>query len=140
MSPDVGCARRGCFPLSVAGYSVAAVRDAGQGWGESAGMNRSGGGDGRALRRRASEPAAASSYASRFREGLAKRWQGHVQAGLLSREIIFPGCPHRPLGGRQHHWQRYRELLAGPARSENQGMCRTSRRENREIPCLARPG
>ena len=83
MSPDVGCARRGCFPLSVAGYSVAAVRDAGQGWGESAGMNRSGGGDGRALRRRASEPAAASSYASRFREGLAKRWQGHVQAGLL---------------------------------------------------------
>ena len=27
-----------------------------------------------------------------------------------------------------------RELLAGPARSENQGMCRTFMRENREIP------
>ena len=33
-----------------------------------------------------------------------------------------------------------REPLAGPARSENQGMCGTSMRENREIPCLARPG
>jgi hypothetical protein len=31
-----------------------------------------------------------------------------------------------------------RELSGGPARSENHGMCRTSRRENREIPCLAR--
>ena len=116
------------------------LRHGGNGKGESAGMNRSGGGDGRALRRRASEPTAAPSYASRFREGLAKRWQGHVQAGLLSREIIFPGCQHRPLGGRRHHWQRYRELLAGPARSENQGMHRTSRRENRKTPYLARPG
>jgi hypothetical protein len=33
-----------------------------------------------------------------------------------------------------------REPLGGPARSENQGMCGTSRRENRETPCLARPG
>ncbi|HUK71829.1 MAG TPA: hypothetical protein VLW50_24200 [Streptosporangiaceae bacterium] len=32
------------------------------GKGESAGMNRAGGGDGRALRRRASEPTAAPSY------------------------------------------------------------------------------
>ena len=36
--------------------------------------------------------------------------------------------------GRQHRQQRYRELLAGPARSENQGMYGTSMRENREIP------
>src|SRR6266581_9374791 len=28
-----------------------------------------------------------------------------------------------------------REPLAGPARSENQGMCGTSMRENRESPC-----
>jgi hypothetical protein len=28
-----------------------------------------------------------------------------------------------------------REPLAGPARSENQGMYGTSMRENREIPC-----
>jgi len=36
--------------------------------------------------------------------------------------------------GRQHRQQRYRELLAGPARSENHGMYGTSMRENREIP------
>ena len=73
------------------------------------------------------------------REGVAKRWQGHVQAGLLSREISNPGCPRCPSGGRQHRQQRYREPLAGPARSENQGMCGTSMRENRESPCPARP-
>ena len=37
--------------------------------------------------------------------------------------------------GRQHRQQRYRELLAGPARSENQGMYGTFMRENREVPC-----
>jgi RNA-directed DNA polymerase len=31
------------------------------------------------------------------------------------------------------------EASAGPARSKNHGMCGTSRRENREIPRLARP-
>ncbi len=36
--------------------------------------------------------------------------------------------------GRQHRQQRYRELLAGPARSENQGMYGTFMRENREVP------
>ena len=36
--------------------------------------------------------------------------------------------------GRQHRQRRYRESLAGPARSENQGMYGTSMRENREIP------
>ena len=36
--------------------------------------------------------------------------------------------------GRQHRQRRYRELLAGPARSENQGMYGTFMRENREIP------
>ena len=40
--------------------------------------------------------------------------------------------------GRQHRQQRYRELLAGPARSENHGMHGTSMRENREVPTLAR--
>lgn len=38
--------------------------------------------------------------------------------------------------GRQHRQQRYRELVAGPARSENHGMYGTSMRENREVPCL----
>jgi hypothetical protein len=36
--------------------------------------------------------------------------------------------------GRQHGQQRYRELLAGPARSENHGMHGTFMRENREVP------
>ncbi len=36
--------------------------------------------------------------------------------------------------GRQHRQQRYRELLTGPARSENHGMYGTSMRENREVP------
>ena len=37
--------------------------------------------------------------------------------------------------GRQHRQLRYREWLAGPARSENHGMYGTFMRENREIPC-----
>jgi len=48
---------------------------------------------------------------------------------------VNPGCRRCPRGGRQHCQRRYRELLAGPARSENQGMCGTSVRENRESPC-----
>ena len=36
--------------------------------------------------------------------------------------------------GRQHRQQRYRELLAGPARSETLSMYGTSMRENREVP------
>ena len=36
--------------------------------------------------------------------------------------------------GRQHRQERYRELLADPARSENHGMYGTSMRENREVP------
>jgi hypothetical protein len=37
--------------------------------------------------------------------------------------------------GRQHRQERYRELLAGPARSETPCMYGISMRENREIPC-----
>ena len=39
------------------------------------------------------------------------------------------------LVGRQHRRQRYRELPAGPARSENPSMHGTSMHENREVPC-----
>ena len=36
----------------------------------------------------------APSYALASRKGAAKRWQGYVQAGLLSREMhLRPGCP-----------------------------------------------
>jgi len=71
------------------------------------------------------------------REGVAKRWQGHVQAGLSGREMANPGRPRCPMGGTQHRWQRYRELSAGSARSKNQGMYGTSMRENRESPRLS---
>jgi hypothetical protein len=37
--------------------------------------------------------------------------------------------------GRQHRWQRYRELAADLARSKNHGMHGSSMRENREVPC-----
>jgi hypothetical protein len=40
------------------------------------------------------------------------------------------------LSGRQYRWQRYRELSADPAWSENLCMCGASKRENREIPWL----
>jgi hypothetical protein len=44
------------------------------------------------------------------------------------------GCRRSINGGRRHCWRRYREALAGSARSENQGMYGTSKHENREIP------
>ena len=40
------------------------------------------------------------SHASTTREGVAKRLQGHVQAGLLSREIVTIGAPLRRFFGR----------------------------------------
>ena len=71
---------------------------------------------------------------------VAKRWQGHVQAGLLSREIKEFGVPTRLtdvegniVGGVM------RESPADPARSENQGMYGIFMRENREIPCSPVP-
>ena len=35
----------------------------------------------------------APSYALASRKGAAKRWQGYVQAGLLSHEMISSGVP-----------------------------------------------
>jgi hypothetical protein len=60
-----------------------------------------------------------------------------VRAGraIEPREMRVPGCPRCRKGGRPHCRRRYRELSANPARSENQGMCGTFMRENREIPC-----
>jgi hypothetical protein len=39
-----------------------------------------------------SDPTVAPSHASAFVRAWAKRWQGYVQAGLLSREICSLGC------------------------------------------------
>jgi len=46
----------------------------------------------------------------------------------------FRGADAVKRGGRQHRQQRYRELLADPARSKTLRMHGISMRENREIP------
>ena len=68
------------------------------------------------------------------------RGRGEVLTGARAGRAIEPRN-HRVRGadavyesGRQHCQQRYRELLVGPARSENQGMYGTFMRENREVP------
>ena len=77
------------------------------------------------------------------REPCAGAREGAGEASVAARagQAIEPRN-HRVRGadavyeaGRQHRQQRYRESLAGPARSENQGMYGTSMRENREVPC-----
>jgi hypothetical protein len=69
------------------------------------------------------------------------RGRGEALTGARAGRAIEPRN-HRVRGadavygsGRQHCQRRYRELLAGPARSENQGMYGTFMRENREVPC-----
>ena len=69
------------------------------------------------------------------------RGRGEALTGARAGRAIEPRNP-RVRGadavygsGRQHRQQRYRELLVGPARSENQGMYGTFMRENREVPC-----
>jgi hypothetical protein len=66
---------------------------------------------------------------------------GEALTGVRAGRAIEPRN-HRVRGadavygsGRPYRQQRYRELLAGPARSENLCMYGTSMRENREIPC-----
>jgi len=76
------------------------------------------------------------------REPCAGAREGAGEASVAARagQAIEPRN-HRVRGadavyesGRQHRQRRYRELLAGPARSENRGMYGTSMRENREVP------
>jgi hypothetical protein len=69
------------------------------------------------------------------------RGRGEALTGARAGRVIEPrnhhsGVPQSPRCGRQHRLRRYRELLAGPARSENQGMYGIFMRENRESPCL----
>src|ERR1700752_2139708 len=68
------------------------------------------------------------------------RGRGEALTGARAGRAIEP-CNQRVRGadavyesGRQHCQQRHRELLAGPARSENQGMDGTFMREKREGP------
>ena len=67
---------------------------------------------------------------------------GEALAGVLVGWAIDPrnqwhrGADAVMKCGRQHRRQRYRELLADPARSKTPGMRGSSVRENREVPWL----
>jgi len=70
----------------------------------------------------------------------AREGAGEASAAARAGRAIEPRN-HRVRGadavygsGRQHRQRRYRELLAGPARSETLCMYGTSMRENREVP------
>jgi hypothetical protein len=76
------------------------------------------------------------NHASMSVRAWAKRWEGHVQAGLLSREIKEFGVPTRLTGVEGNiAGGVMRESPGDPARSENQGMCGVFMRENRDIRC-----
>ena len=70
--------------------------------------------------------------------GEAQSWAGAGRAieprNHRSGVIALPGKVEGSTAGGAR-----REPSGGPARSGNQGMCGTFMRENREIPCLARP-
>jgi hypothetical protein len=69
------------------------------------------------------------------REGASEALTG-VRAGwaIEPRNNGFRGADVVEMSGRQHRWQRYRELVADPARSKNLCMRGISMRENREVP------
>jgi RNA-directed DNA polymerase len=69
------------------------------------------------------------------REGVGEALTG-VRAGwaIEPRNQCSVGADVVVVGGRQHRWPRYRELLADPARSKNLCMHGVSVRENREVP------
>ena len=71
------------------------------------------------------------------REGVGEALTG-VRAGwaIEPRNHLVRGADVVPRGGRPYCWQRYRELLVDPARSENLGTYGVSMRENREVPRL----
>ena len=99
-----------------------------------AGINRHGGGDENALRRRASDP--------RRPRVMRRRPRGcrEVLAGVRAGWAIEPrnrlsGADVVEVSGRPHRQQRYCELLGNPARSKNLGMHGAFMRENREVPC-----
>ena len=77
----------------------------------------------------------APSHALASVRASAKRWQGYVQAGLLSREINEFGVPtpsNRSEGNIAGGAMR--ESPGDPAWSENLCMYGISMRENREVP------
>jgi hypothetical protein len=82
----------------------------------------------------------APSHASAPARVQAKRWQGYVQAGRLSREItLVRGADAVNLSGRPHRWQRHRELAADPARSGEPQHARNLHAREPGGPTIARP-
>lgn len=73
------------------------------------------------------------------REGIGEALTG-VRAGwaIEPRNQGVRGADTVIRVGRQHRWRRYCESSGDPARSKNQSMYGTFKRENREVPCLAR--
>ena len=69
------------------------------------------------------------------REGSGEALTG-VRAGraIEPRNPLDRGADAVDRSGRPHRLQRYRELLADPARSKTPCMCGISVRENREVP------
>ena len=72
----------------------------------------------------------------------AREGGGEALTGVRAGRVIEPrnpldrGADAVDRSGRQHRWQRYRELLTDPARSKNLCMYGISMRENREVPWL----
>jgi hypothetical protein len=88
------------------------------------------------LRRRSSDPRRPRVMRWRPVRAAAKRSQGHVQAGILSREMVEFGVPTLLVERKATSPAAlYRELSADPARSQNPCMYGTSMRENREVSC-----
>jgi hypothetical protein len=69
------------------------------------------------------------------REGAGEALTGVHAGRAIEPRNADPGCRRCRRSGRQYRQQRYRELLADLAGSENQGMRGVSLRENREVSC-----
>ena len=73
------------------------------------------------------------------REGAGEALTGvRVGRAIEPRNHRSSGCRHLSSGWKATRPAALCESLVGPARSKNHGMHGTSRRENREIPLLAR--
>ena len=71
----------------------------------------------------------------------SRKGRGEALTGVRAGRDIEPrnpldrGADAVDRSGRPHRQERYRELLADPARSKTPCMCGISMRENREVPC-----
>jgi RNA-directed DNA polymerase len=69
------------------------------------------------------------------REGVGEALTGvRVGWAIEPRHNVSRGADAVEMVGRQHRWQRFRELSVDPARSKNLCMRGISMRENREVP------